>query len=69
MEDPENITSNLTEIAEVKENMATTINIVVRLILIVFGTIGNVHLWLTIFNKFYLESVHMLELCPGCSAF
>ena len=44
MEDSENVTSNITKIAEVEENMATTINIVVRLILIVFGSIGNVYL-------------------------
>ena len=44
MDDSENVTSNLTKIAEVEENMATTINIVVRLILIVLGTIGNVYL-------------------------
>ena len=69
MKDPENFTSNLTEIAEVEENMATTINIVVRLILIVFGTIGNVYIpMINNFNNIYLETVHMLVLClafPG----
>ena len=49
MEESENVTSNLTKMPQVEENMATTVNIVVRLILIVFGTIGNVYLRLKIF--------------------